>query len=166
MQVPRHVRQLRAEDLLESRPRFPTRRQSPEEPIQNSLIGRPIELRQRLATDREQDETKEKPTAKTPSSPPERQEEEAEKTRPRHGAALLPEVPELLRKGPERRHSRDRRQAVQQDEHRQRRLFVAVLRKRLQHDKATAHRAVSLQIPLVLSRRMSTMYFRRVGDYL
>lgn len=116
LQVPRHVRLVRAEDLLEGHAGLPGSRQDLERAFPERRIGYaeqsgqrdPVGQNSRIASEAagsaETEEASRRPQEEAPGS--------------RETALLLSEIAQLLRTGPDDRHRGHRRSKVQQDQHR------------------------------------------------
>lgn len=143
LQMPRILRQLRVENLLESRHRFPQRRPTTQRKIFLRDTRGWVQRRPRRSAPRAQT-----PTTKTaPAIPQAASQAQAQRIRTR--SILLPKITKFLRKRRECRFPWDRWPPMQQDELRIEWLREHVLRPRLRPHSRKPYR-IQMPISLVL----------------
>lgn len=165
VQVPRHVGQLRAEDLLEVGARVPGGWQRAEGTVPQGGVGRPVEHGQRAAgAVRRAKRLRAESPVTLPQGQEEAQTDQKRGAGPVAGPGLLPEVAQLLRARRQRRLPRHRGPPVQSNQPRDGQLLVVVLRTRLQRGQAETGGEVQLQVPVVLLRHLRKLHYTGVGD--
>lgn len=155
LQVPRHVRLVRAEDLLEGHAGLPDSRQDLERTFPERRVG-DAEQSGKRDTVGQNSRIASEAAGSAEAEEASRPQEEAPGSR--ETALLLSEIAQLLRTGLDDRHRGHHRSQVQQDQHRRWRMRQFVLRQRLQRGTTATNGAVSLQISLVLHGKVSKLH--------